>query len=72
MRITQDLRAEVVADGFKEKAAAFRASGQELYLAPSAPPPIEPLPTEPLPMEPLPMEPLIEGYSEDIDRSDIG
>ena len=72
MRITQDLRAEVVADGFKEKAAAFRASGQELYLAPSAPLPIEPLPTEPLPMEPLPMEPLIEGYSEDIDRSDIG
>ena len=67
MRITQDLRAEVVADGFKEKAAAFRASGQELYLAPSAPLPIEPLPTEPLPMEPL-----IEGYSEDIDRSDIG
>ena len=31
MRITQDLRAEVVAEGLKEKAAEFRASGQEIY-----------------------------------------
>jgi phosphomethylpyrimidine synthase len=31
MRITQDLRADVVADGLKQKAAEFRAAGQEIY-----------------------------------------
>jgi phosphomethylpyrimidine synthase len=31
MRITQDLRADVVADGLKQKAAEFKAKGQELY-----------------------------------------
>jgi phosphomethylpyrimidine synthase len=36
MRITQDLRAEVVADGLKRKAAEFRAAGQELYAASAA------------------------------------
>jgi phosphomethylpyrimidine synthase len=52
MRITQDLRAEVVAEGFKEKAAEFRASGQELYIPP--------------------MQPVVEGTSEEMDRSHIG
>jgi phosphomethylpyrimidine synthase len=52
MRITQDLRAEVVAEGLKEKAAEFRAGGHELY-ASSA-------------------DPVLEDYSENLDRSDIG
>ena len=32
MRITQDLRAEAVSEGLREKAAEFRASGQDLYV----------------------------------------
>ena len=31
MRITQDLRADVVAEGLRQKAAEFKASGQDLY-----------------------------------------
>ncbi|HEX7505586.1 MAG TPA: hypothetical protein VF550_02360, partial [Polyangia bacterium] len=31
MRITQDLRADVVSEGLRQKAAEFRASGQEVY-----------------------------------------
>ena len=31
MRISQDLRADVVANGLRQKAAEFRASGQEMY-----------------------------------------
>ena len=31
MRISQDLRADLVADGLRQKAAEFRASGQEMY-----------------------------------------
>ena len=34
MRITQDLRADVVAEGLRQKAAEFKASGQDLYAAP--------------------------------------
>jgi phosphomethylpyrimidine synthase len=37
MRITQDLRADVVAEGLKEKAVDFRAGGQELYAASADP-----------------------------------
>jgi phosphomethylpyrimidine synthase len=32
MRITQDLRADVIADGLRSKAAEFRASGQDIYV----------------------------------------
>jgi phosphomethylpyrimidine synthase len=38
MRITQDLRAEVVADGLRQKAAEFKANGQEVYGAAADPP----------------------------------
>jgi phosphomethylpyrimidine synthase len=40
MRITQDLRADIVAEGLKEKAAQFRASGQEIYASTLEPPPV--------------------------------
>jgi hypothetical protein len=35
MRITQDLRADVVAEGLRQKAAEFKATGQELYARPA-------------------------------------
>jgi phosphomethylpyrimidine synthase len=38
MRITQDLRADIVADGLKEKAAEFRAGGQAIYVRAIEPP----------------------------------
>jgi phosphomethylpyrimidine synthase len=37
MRITQDLRADIVAEGLKQKAAEFRAEGQELYVTSATP-----------------------------------
>jgi phosphomethylpyrimidine synthase len=35
MRITQDLRADVIADGLRSKAAEFRANGQDIYVNPA-------------------------------------
>ena len=41
MRITQDLRDDIIADGLRDKAAEFRAAGQDIYLPADLPRPQE-------------------------------